>query len=60
VSAVGDAPLPDRVELFHRLDAQSREGSTRATEILLRHADEFVHAAEQQAHLNRILSLVRQ
>ena len=29
-------PLPDRVELLRRLDEQSRNGSTRATELLLR------------------------
>src|SRR5262249_33212162 len=30
-----DAPLPDRTELLRRLDAQSRDGSIRATELLL-------------------------
>ena len=31
-----DSPLPDRTELLRRLDQQSRNGSTRATELLLR------------------------
>lgn len=31
-----DAPLPDRAELLRRLDAQSRNGSTTATAMLLR------------------------
>jgi hypothetical protein len=31
-----DAASPDRVELLRRLDEQSRNGSTRATELLLR------------------------
>jgi transposase-like protein len=52
-----DAPLPRRDELLRRLDEQSRDGSTRATELLLRALpEEPVDSGGDTAR--RLLSLV--
>jgi hypothetical protein len=52
-----DAPLPRRDELLRRLDEQSREGSTRATELLLQALPE--EPVDSGAHTaRRLLSLV--
>jgi transposase-like protein len=50
------APLPTRDELLRRLDEQSRKGSTRATELLLRSLPP-TFTAEQNANVARILAL---
>jgi transposase-like protein len=47
-----DVPLPDRVELLRRLDEQSRNGSTRATELLLREIGAAPPAVDPFAELD--------
>ena len=52
-----DAPPPDRAELMRRLDEQSRGGSTRATELLLRTAPAEPAEGDARA-VRRLLALV--
>jgi hypothetical protein len=54
-----DAPLPSRDELLRRLDEQSRSGSTRATEILLRALTPGDFGTDEGATADRLLGLVR-